>query len=277
MNTATPLDSSAIYVSLTSSLSLDKISALLDSGSTHCFVDTDFIHKFSVPTFPVPPIPFKLFDGSSNTYLTQTSKIPVTFPTGESMVLDCYVTPLHPSCSMVLGFNWLFHYNPSVDWKLGRFTFRTPEQTPAKVPPTSPASIGSIPSPDTITPVPPSEGPSALKAPHIALVNSVAFLRSSKLPGSQTFSFNLHRPDVSAKSASPSSEEPVDLSGVPEEYHEFADVFSKKHANTLAPHRQYDLKINLEDGKEPPLGHMYSLSGSELSALREFIPSQKCM
>ena len=56
MNAATPLDSSAIYVSLTSPLSLDKISAPLDSGSTHCFVDTDFVHKFSVPTFSVPPI-----------------------------------------------------------------------------------------------------------------------------------------------------------------------------------------------------------------------------
>jgi len=44
------------------------------------------------------------------------------------------------------------------------------------------------------------------------------------------------------------------MSGVPEEYHEYADVLSKERADTLPDHRPYDLKINLEDGAEPPLG-----------------------
>ena len=39
----------------------------------------------------------------------------------------------------------------------------------------------------------------------------------------------------------------------------------------LASHRPYDLKINLEEGSTPPLGQMYSLSQTELVALREFI------
>ena len=38
------------------------------------------------------------------------------------------------------------------------------------------------------------------------------------------------------------------MSGVPEEYHEFADVFSKTRADILPEHRPYDLKITLEDG-----------------------------
>ena len=54
---------------------------------------------------------------------------------------------------------------------------------------------------------------------------------------------------------------------VPEVYHDFADVFSKTHTNTLAPHRPYDLKINLEEGTLPPLGPIYSLSVSELQSL----------
>ena len=39
----------------------------------------------------------------------------------------------------------------------------------------------------------------------------------------------------------------------------------------LASHQPYDLKINLEEGSTPPLGQMYSLSQTELVALREFI------
>jgi hypothetical protein len=63
----------------------------------------------------------------------------------------------------------------------------------------------------------------------------------------------------------------IDLSGIPEDYHEFADVFSKGKAETLPPHRPYDLKIDLEEGGAPPPGRMYSLSPLELEALRIFI------
>jgi len=63
----------------------------------------------------------------------------------------------------------------------------------------------------------------------------------------------------------------VDLNCIPEEYHEFADVFSKAKADTLAPHRPYDLKINLEEGSSPPFGPIYSMSPSELESLQEFL------
>ena len=58
---------------------------------------------------------------------------------------------------------------------------------------------------------------------------------------------------------------------VQEHYHDFADVFSKVSANTLAPHRSYDLKINLEDGTLPPLSPIYSLSVSKLQSLQDFL------
>ena len=39
----------------------------------------------------------------------------------------------------------------------------------------------------------------------------------------------------------------------------------------LPEHQPYDLHIDLEEGTKPPLDHLYSLSESELKALREFI------
>src|ERR1700678_1060460 len=62
-----------------------------------------------------------------------------------------------------------------------------------------------------------------------------------------------------------------DLEQVPNIYHEFADVFSKKKADTLPPHRDCDLHINIEGGAKPPSGTIYPLSAFELNALREFI------
>ena len=79
---------------------------------------------------------------------------------------------------------------------------------------------------------------------------------------------------MSARAAAISNGTPedlVDLTGVPPEYHDYADVFSKKKADTLAPHRPLDLKIELEEGTEPPIGRLYSLSPSEQGSLQEFL------
>ena len=74
----------------------------------------------------------------------------------------------------------------------------------------------------------------------------------------------------SSAAASPPVDTP-NMAGVPAAYHDFADVFSKAKATTLAPHREYDLRINLEEGTSPPLGTVYSLSHTELGALQTFI------
>ena len=65
--------------------------------------------------------------------------------------------------------------------------------------------------------------------------------------------------------------EKIDLSSIPEEYHEYADVFSKSKAETLTPHCPYNLRIDLEKDSHPPVGTIYSLSKFEQETLKEFI------
>src|SRR5260370_22883160 len=48
-------------------------------------------------------------------------------------------------------------------------------------------------------------------------------------------------------------------------------MFSGEKANVVAPHKPYDLKINLEEGAKPFHGPIYSLLPPELTALREFL------
>ena len=108
------------------------------------------------------------------------------------------------------------------------------------------------------------------KPPCIALISAAAFALASKQPSAQSFKIHLSDPSFSNKLASISDKAP-NLSNVPEKYHDFADVFSKAKANTLAPHHPYDLKINLEEGASLPISPMYCLSQSELITLQEFI------
>ena len=136
------------------------------------------------------------------------------------------------------------------------------------------ASLSFLDSPlqssDSVVSIPASETfVSNSGRPNIAIIGAAAFLCASKLLGSHNFKLCLCSSDIQANSAKLA--ETPDLSNVPSEYHEFADIFSKTKAEVLPPHCPYDLKINLEEGVQPLVGPIYSLSASEQEALKKFI------
>ena len=59
-------------------------------------------------------------------------------------------------------------------------------------------------------------------------------MRACKLEDPMTFRLDLASPELSGRAASvPETYNPVDLLDVPEDYHNFTDVFSKAKADTL--------------------------------------------
>ena len=101
------------------SLITPPVSALVDSGSSHCFIDSTFVNKHSLTTYMISPLELCLLDGSSNTYITEAITLDIQFSTGEVNSETFYVTPLDSSCVLVLRHSWLTHYNPLIDWVLG--------------------------------------------------------------------------------------------------------------------------------------------------------------
>ena len=116
----------------------------------------------------------------------------------------------------------------------------------------------------------PAEIPPKLQAPPIALINAAAFKWACKMEGSVTFQLNITPSNIKGHAANLNSES-VDMETVPEAYWDFSDIFSKAKADTLAPHRPYNLKIALEDSATPPQPLIYSLLNSKLGTLQEFI------
>ena len=162
-----------------------------------------------------------------------------------------YITPLEASCIAVLGHNWLTRYNPLIDWVLGSIKFHSLLQTDFL---TSPETVAmALLSSDPLT-------PTLLVAPKVSFVNTAAFARLSKMDDNQLYQLFL-----SNKTAP--NDAPVNMTGIPPDYHEFIDVFSKTHTSAPAPHQPYDLKIELEEGTSPLFGPIYSLSQSELKSL----------
>lgn len=62
LNASTLLPSSSFHVNL--SFRSTPLLALLDSGSSHCFIDFDFVQLHDLPLRSIPPLPLRLFDGS---------------------------------------------------------------------------------------------------------------------------------------------------------------------------------------------------------------------
>src|SRR6266478_8998911 len=237
------LSPNSFFLSLTSTSihnPLQPFCALLDSGSSHSFVNEAFVMnnrlKFS---YLLNPIPLKMFDRSTPSNVSKKVWMPITFSTGEMHHLEFFITNLDENYSLVLGYDWLARHNPNIDWMETKIMFREPKNLKKE-----PASGGKI---------------------DICMVSAITMTKLCKDPGTSTFV-------ISTTDLNPSQVTATEiLDSIPAKYHEFHDIFSGEKVGTLTPHRPYDLQINVEEGTKPIHRPIYSLSPPELMALREFL------
>jgi len=107
-------------------------------------VDFKFVDTHHLKTSTTPPVALCLFDGSSNSTISEIAKLPIIFSTSDCMNLDFYVTPLDSSCSLVLGYNWLAQHNPLIDWVNGLINFHLSLQenlTPSHITANTPLAL----------------------------------------------------------------------------------------------------------------------------------------
>lgn len=68
----------------------------------------------------------------------------------------------------------------------------------------------------------------------------------------------------------PATDQEIDAL-LPNEYRDYRDVFDRRKADELPPHRQYDHRIELTGEGIPPRSKIYPLSGYKLQKMKEYI------
>jgi hypothetical protein len=103
--------------------------------------------------------------------------------------------------------------------------------------------------------------------PDIAIIGAAAYTFLAKRPENHLFTASIEDIEKALK-----PKQHIDsLTVLSTKYYEFADVFSRKDADTLPPHRPYDYRIELKEDSKPPISRLYPMSRDELLVLRKYL------
>ncbi|MBW0543715.1 hypothetical protein O181_083430 [Austropuccinia psidii MF-1] len=228
---------------------------------------------------------------SPSLFVTHHTKYMVELPSFPSFEWDLLVIDTPKGEDLILGFDFLNHFNPSIDWRQGLITFNADHKEYSD--PSNSFSVYFSSAKSCAALVGDSRTPSFPSSVHIPRINSP---QSLPLSGDEVFKkiqdvgednsiYSLHlffgNMDLPTSSYHDSVEESWDEEEEPEEvetvmevfpstYHQYLDVFSKVKAEKLHPHHACNHHIELE-GSLPPVGVICSLSKQESDTLRAFI------
>lgn len=223
--------------------------ALIDSGANSNIMDKDFAVRHKIPLIQVAPASVTMVDGqevSSGPIISAT--IPIEVSLG---LLRCRISfniMKSPANPIILGLPWLELHNPHIDWKTHSVQ---PRPTPRSFMHHEVKSSFYEKSP-TVSSI------------QVNIISLKEFIEEGHKNSGTSFA-------ISTQPHSNNSTTSTSSGLIPPEYHDYLDVFDKEKATILPQHRSYDCPIDLEEGKKPPFGPIYSLTPAELEALRVYI------
>ncbi|MBW0559953.1 hypothetical protein O181_099668 [Austropuccinia psidii MF-1] len=181
------------------------------------------------------PLIILAFSEFPSLFVTHHTKYMVELPSFPSFEWDFLVIDTPKEEDLILGFDFLNHFDPSIDWRKGLITFNVFKEI---------QDVGED---------------NSVSSLHL-------FFENMDLPPS---SYHDSLEELWDEEEEPEEVETV-MKFVPSAYHQYLDVFSKVKAEKPPPHHACDCHIELE-GSLPPVGVIYSLSNQESDTLRAYI------
>ncbi|MBW0516870.1 hypothetical protein O181_056585 [Austropuccinia psidii MF-1] len=238
-------------------------------------------------------IPLFILDSNESTslFITNYTKWVVELPSFPSFEWDFFILDSPKGEELILGYDFLYHFNPIINWKHGLITYDSNNKGSSGI--ISSASNDFATAVNSVALVCELKTPSLPPSVHIPSIIPCQSLLPSrdevfkeiKDVGEDIAIFSLHLfqgdMDLPPLSFHASLKEQWDeeeeqeeieavLKAVPPAYHKYLDVFSKVKAEKLPPHRACDHHIKLV-GLLPSVGVIYSLSKNESEKLWAYI------
>jgi len=256
------------------------VRSLLDNGSEADLIDEEYVCKYKIPTLKLnSPISLHLADGTKLQNLTKAALI--DFHVGEHHEQWLFYVAKLGEYQMIVGDNWLQEHNPQINWTQRSLTFNSANCFEKGC-----LSQGKVYTEYTHrTRKPTAQDKEDLD---IQMVKAKEFFRLATrrdhhgfllLPrnnekyfcAATTNAVTSDDYDRFMKGKPEYTKEEL-LAKIPEEYHDFVDVFMKQDADRLPPHRPEDHMIQLIEGAIPPFARNYKpMSIQEQEAVRKYI------
>ncbi|SNX87909.1 uncharacterized protein MEPE_06620 [Melanopsichium pennsylvanicum] len=212
--------------------------ALLDTGATASFITPEMVATANIPTHSLRKSVHTTFLQGMSAAISRHAAVDIII--NNHCITSrhrLFITPM-TSHDVLLGMDWIEAARPEPNYTLRTWDLRVPH---------------------TVT------VPSNPKIEKNELHNLVG---RRQLVSTEEDLLVLPEPE---EELLPLQTSATDIAVLPPEYREYADVFDAKRADQLPPHRPHDHEINLEAGKTPPYGALYSLLHREQEELRNYL------
>jgi hypothetical protein len=249
-------------IQITTEHQLD-INVMIDCGAEGDFIDKTYATIMGIKKLALKePIIVRNVDGTRNEAGTITHYVNATLDIGERRRHErLFVTKLGKQ-KIILGLPWLQRENPDIDWQLKTINWRD-EPHPR---PSSKVTMEEEEDEPTISTQNPTENSELLLSPDdldnitISHAELEELWINVKTSHSQTLA---HEHDQK-------KDIPIEEL-VPEEYHEWLDVFNEKASDRFPDSRPWDHAIDTKEGFEPKNFKAYALSPEEHKLQKEFV------
>lgn len=222
----------------------------------------DIAERTNLPLEPIKPRIVYGYNQQKANPITQRLKTTLTI--GHRKFPNVYLYVIEElACDLIIGREWLAQQKVLLD--VARSKILWPGELMN--------SLDKEPSRSMKGPTP--EG----TTPHrIALINAIGYRMNTRNRKNQCFTATsweidqiLYQREHSVEDRPEETELETLQRTIPKEYHDLIDLFSKKKANALPPHRNSDHKIRLTQPNNLTLSPLYRQTTQELQALKKFI------
>ena len=235
---------------------------MIDCRAGGVFIDQNFAKNFKQRKLDCP-LTVKNVDGTINKKGTIENYVDLEFEIDSRKVKEqFYVTGLGRQ-KIILGFPWLKKYNLTIDWKSGKIKWKKYLLTFQQLFGKNRTSL----QPTIEEQLDEEEWKTQTRNPINKNMNAIFMELSDK-------EIRINKINVATELAIEENKkktEKTDKELVPEEYHEYLDVFNKKKAAQFPKSKPWDHKIEMKEGFEPKLFKNYNLTPAEQLELDNFL------